>query len=138
MDGVAMNDERPIVPRGTRFGEGGRYEIREPIGRGGMAIVYKVADTELGGHTFAAKLLSLHQEVNITDGRRLALEKLRSLFIEESRALARVRNENVVTIITNGRMPDADRTPYTVMEYLTGIDLRVLLKREKCLSISRA
>jgi eukaryotic-like serine/threonine-protein kinase len=133
-----MKDQKSDVPMGTRFGERGRYEIRERIGRGGMADVYKIADKELGDKVFAVKLLSVEDEAGASESRRREIAKLRSLFLEESLALSRVRDSNVVAIISNGRLPDEKQTPYLVMEYLSGSDLNVLLKKEKHLSIERA
>ena len=133
-----MKDQKSEVPMGTRFGERGRYEIRERIGRGGMADVYKIADKELGDKVFAVKLLSVEDDAGASESRRREIAKLRSLFLEESLALSRVRDSNVVAIISNGRLSDDKQTPYLVMEYLSGSDLNVLLKKEKRLSIERA
>jgi serine/threonine protein kinase len=133
-----MKDQKSDVPIGTRFGERGRYEIRERIGRGGMADVYKIADKELGDKVFAVKVLSVEDDAGASESRRREIAKLRSLFLEESLALSRVRDSNVVAIISNGRLPDEKQTPYLVMEYLSGTDLYGLLKKEKRLSIDRA
>jgi serine/threonine protein kinase len=133
-----MKDQKSDVPMGTRFGERGRYEIRERIGRGGMADVYKIADKELGDKVFAVKLLSVEDDAGASESRRREIAKLRSLFLEESFALSRVQDSNVVAIISNGRLTDDRQTPYMVMEYLSGSDLNALLKTEKRLSIDRA
>jgi serine/threonine-protein kinase len=133
-----MKEHKPDVPIGTRFGERGRYEIRERIGRGGMADVYKIADRELGDKVFAVKLLSVEEEPGASESRKRQVAKLRSLFLEESLALSRVRDSNVVAIISNGRLDDEKQTPYMVMEYLNGTDLSALLRKEKRLAIDRA
>jgi serine/threonine protein kinase len=127
---------------GTRFGEGGRYEIRKRIGRGGMAEVYKVADILLPDHVFAVKVLSLEDEKGLPEPRRREVAKLRSLFLEEAFAISRVRDSNVVTIFSNGKLADAEQTPYMLMEYLDGTDLHRLLKelarKNELLPIERA
>ena len=68
--GVGMGNQKTDVSVGTRFGEGGRYEIRERIGRGGMADVYKVADRKMGDKIFAVKLLSVDDDPSLSDSRR--------------------------------------------------------------------
>ena len=114
-----------------RFGEGGRYEIRERIGRGAMADVYKAIDTQLGNRLYALKVLS----------GSIAPENepvVRMMFLEEAKALARIRDVNVVTVFSNGRLPDKNETPYMLMEFLDGRDLSVALKKERQLSVSHA
>jgi serine/threonine protein kinase len=133
-----MKEQKSDVPMGTRFGERGRYEIRERIGRGGMADVYKVADKELRGKLYAAKLLSVEDDAGASESRRREIAKLRSLFLEEAFALSRVNDSNVVSIITNGHLPGAAQTPYMLMEYLSGSDLNAVLKKETRLTITRA
>jgi serine/threonine protein kinase len=127
--GAATRNQKSDVPAGTRFGEGGRYEIRERIGRGGMADVYKVADRKMGDKIFALKLLSVEDDVGLSESRRREIAKLRSLFLEESLALSRVHDSNVVAIISNGHLSDEKQTPYMLMEYLDGTDLNGLLRK---------
>lgn len=139
---AATDNQKPDVRLGTRFGEGGRYEIRKRIGRGGMADVYKVADTQLPDKVFAVKILSIEDDDSVSEARRRELAKLRSLFLEEAFALSRVRDSNVVTIFSNGRLSDAKQTPYMLMEYLDGADLSRTLKklaeRNELMAIDRA
>lgn len=120
---------RPTFLRGTRFGEGGRYEIRRRIGVGGMAEVYKAVDTRLGRRAVAIKMLS----AAVADHPFAA--RLRTLFIGEAQALSRISDDNVVNVsdfgIENG-------TPYMVMEYLRGMDLGAFLKAAKRLPVQEA
>lgn len=132
------NNKEADIPIGFRFGEGGRYEIRERIGRGGMADVYRTVDTQLNNRLYAVKILSSATEASPN------AEVLRALFLEEARALSRIRDNNVVAVITNGRLNDSASTPYMVMEYLDGQDLNGLLKanalerNERQLPVERA
>jgi serine/threonine-protein kinase len=107
-----------------------------------MADVYKVADTELPDKVFAVKVLSVEDDASLSEPRRREVAKLRSLFLEEALALSRVRDSNVVTIFSNGRLPDEKQTPYMLMEYLDGSDLNRLLKeiaqQHQLLPIDRA
>ncbi len=126
---LTQNDKAAFAV-GLRFGEGGRYEIRERIGSGGMADVYKVVDTQLHNRLYAVKVLSSSIGPHA--------ETIRAFFIDEAQALSRIRDNNVVAVITNGQLPDDNHTPYMVMEYLEGQDLSVTLKKEKHLSVERS
>jgi serine/threonine protein kinase len=137
---ASLTDQKPDPRIGTRFGESGRYEIRRRIGRGGMADVYKAADTQLPDKVFAVKILTVEADAGLSESRQREIAKLRSLFLEEARALSRVRDSNVVTIFSNGHL--ADGTPYMLMEYLAGTDLHRLLKtlasKDELMPIDRA
>jgi serine/threonine protein kinase len=120
---------------GTRVGDDGRYEIRERIGKGAMADVYRAVDRRLtdgrqNTRVVAVKVLSPNVESH--EHR----DRLRSLFIEEAFALSRVKDDNVVAVLDSGVTPGG--TPYMVMEFLDGQDLAQVLKSEKTLPIERA
>ena len=97
---------------------GGRYELLEEIGNGGMAIVYKAYD-KLLGRNVAIKLL--RKEFN-TDN-----EFVRN-FITEARAAASISNQNLVAIYDVGNDELYD-VYFIVMEYLKGITLKNYIKR---------
>jgi serine/threonine-protein kinase len=113
-----------------RLGDGDRYEIRQRIGIGGMAEVYKGVDTRLGNRIVAIKTLS----ASVAEHPFAA--RMRSLFIQEAQALSRVKDENVVDVLDFGT--SADGTPYMVMEFLNGMDLGVFLKKNKQVTIEQA
>jgi serine/threonine protein kinase len=119
----------PTFSAGTRFGEGGRYEVRRRIGVGGMAEVYKAVDTRLGRRAVAIKTLS----AAVADHPFSA--KLRALFIGEAQALSRICDDNVVNVFDFGV---EDGTPYMVMEYLHGVDLGAFLKAARRLAVTEA
>ena len=125
-----MIDTPQALPIGTRLGDGERYEIRQRIGIGGMAEVYKAADTRLGNRIVAIKTLS----ASVAQHQFAA--RMRSLFIQEAQALSRVKDENVVDVLDFGTA--ADGTPYMVMEFLNGTDLGVFLKKNKQVTIEQA
>ena len=98
------------LKRGTRLAS---YEIREPIGQGGMGQVYRAWELVLR-RDVAVKTL------NVPDA------ELLMRFAREAEAISRLSNSNVVTIHDF----HADRSqPYIVMEYLRGEDLSSRLRR---------
>jgi serine/threonine-protein kinase len=119
-----------LVRVGTRLGEGGRYEIRQRIGSGGMAEVYRGVDTRLGNRIVAVKALS----ARVAEHRFAA--RMRTLFIQEAQALSLVRHENVVDVLDFGT--GADGIPYMVMEFLRGLDLATFLRKQTDLEVARA
>ena len=129
MRAIAVS-EKEGFPVGTRIGDERRYEIRERIGKGAMAEVYKAVDTRLNNRIVAVKTLSASVETHVYR------DRLRTLFVEEARALARIKDDNVVAVLDSGVTPAG--TPYMVMEFLGGQDLAQLLKQEKILPVERA
>jgi serine/threonine-protein kinase len=91
-----------------------------------MGEVYEVEHRELG-RRFALKVL--RAELN-RDRETL------TRFHRESRAVARLVSEHIVSIVDAGAL--ADGTPYFVMERLYGCDLRRLLTQERILPVARA
>ena len=95
---------------------GGRYELRDVLGYGGMAEVRDGWDTRLG-RAVAIKLL--HPALS-------ASPDIRSRFEEEARAAARLTHPNIVAIHDYGHHGG---TPYIVMERLSGSTLDDEIKR---------
>lgn len=96
-----------------------RYHLIEPLGQGGMAIVYKAYDTRL------------EREVAVKIIRRNAfspdvLERVLKRFDREAKSLAKLTHTNIVSIIDYGEF---DGSPYLVMPYLVGGTLKSLLGR---------
>ena len=99
----------------------GRYEIREIIGEGAMARVYKAYDPEID-RTLAIKLLKPQFGENV---------QYRGRFLREARAAGVLSHPNIVTIFDVG----IDETrPYIAMELIDGMTLGDLVRTDRKLS----
>ena len=96
----------------------GRYEIREIIGVGGMAVVYKAYDN-IDDRIVAVKILK--EEF-------LANEEFRRRFKNESKAIAVLSHPNIVKVYD---VSFGDRLQYIVMEYIEGITLKEYIEQQK-------
>ena len=98
---------------------GGRYEIVEQIGGGGMALVYK-AKCRLLDRFVAIKIL---REEFVND------EEFVKKFRRESQAAARLSHPNIVNIYDVGVEEDENKQIYyIVMEYIKGKTLKEIIK----------
>ncbi len=89
----------------------GRYEIREIIGVGGMAVVYKAYDT-IESRIVAIKILKDEYATNEDFVRR---------FKNESKAIAVLAHPNIVKVYD---VSFGDLIQYIVMEHIEGITLK--------------
>jgi beta-lactam-binding protein with PASTA domain/tRNA A-37 threonylcarbamoyl transferase component Bud32 len=97
---------------------GGRYELRELIGTGGMADVRRGFDVRLGREV-AVKVLR----------RDLARDpSFQARFRREAQAAASLNAASIVSVYDTGE--DAQGLPYIVMEYLPGRTLRAVLHEQ--------
>jgi serine/threonine-protein kinase len=88
----------------------GVYRVQRVVGRGGMGIVLLARD----------ELLAREVAIKIISPDRVTSERARESFLNEARAMASVRHENVVQIYAYGQY---EGLPYFVMEYVPGTDL---------------
>jgi hypothetical protein len=94
------------------------YRIVEPVGRGGMGVVYRAEETGLGGRPVALKLLppALAGDPDF-----------RARFLREMRVAAAIDHPNIVPIYRAGE----DRgLLYLAMRYVHASDLRRVLEAE--------
>ncbi|MDO4482436.1 MAG: protein kinase, partial [Bacillota bacterium] len=101
---------------------GGRYEILEKIGEGGMAIVYKARCT----------LLNRYVAIKILKPEYLEDKKFIENFRHESQAAASLTHPNIVNIYDVGL--EGNNIHYIVMEYVEGETLNSIIEREERLS----
>jgi len=118
----------PHIPHGVHIGRvlGGRYQLDQVIGSGGMGEIYRARRLHIGD-TVAVKILRPDVVEN---------EKLRQRFYREARAAAMLHHPNAVVI--HDFNEDNDGTAYIVMELLLGRSLRQLLIDEVMISAKRA
>src|SRR6476661_2607694 len=103
----------------------GRYRVGPKIARGGMATVYEATDLRLD-RTVAVKVM---HEGLVDD------EEFVSRFQREARAAARLAHHNVVAVFDTG---DDNGTLFLVMEYVPGLTLRDLIRKEAPMSPARS
>ena len=96
----------------------GRYEMRELIGVGGMAYVYKAYDA-IDDRIVAVKILK---------DEFLNNEEFVRRFRNESKAIAILNHPNIVKVLDVGF---GERLQYIVMEYIDGITLKEYLDQRK-------
>ncbi|MET8247448.1 Stk1 family PASTA domain-containing Ser/Thr kinase [Streptomyces sp. NPDC005202] len=108
---------------------GGRYELGQVLGRGGMAEVYLAHDTRLG-RTVAVKTLRAD----------LARDpSFQARFRREAQSAASLNHPAIVAVYDTGEdYIDGVSIPYIVMEYVDGSTLRELLHSGRKLLPERA
>lgn len=108
-----------------------RYELGEPLGRGGMAEVFEGRDVRLGRRV-AVKVLRAD----------LARDPaFQSRFQREAQSAAALNHPNIVAVYDTGEDVLAGATepvPYIVMEFVDGITLRQLLQSGRKILPERA
>jgi len=97
---------------------GGKYELVEPIGQGGMASVWRAKHTTLESPV-AVKFLETYGT---------AREKMAKRFLREAKLAAHLKHRNVVHILDYGMMEDGQ--PFMIMELLRGTSLGDLIEGE--------
>jgi serine/threonine-protein kinase len=99
----------------------GRYRVGPRIARGGMATVYEAVDLRLD-RTVAVKVM----HAGLADD-----DEFVNRFEREARSAARLAHHNVVAVFDQG---DDDDTLFLVMEYVPGLTLRDLIRKEAPMS----
>ncbi|MEV5374822.1 protein kinase domain-containing protein [Streptomyces nondiastaticus] len=97
---------------------GGRYQLRDLLGEGGMASVHLAYDSVLDRQV---AIKTLHTEL----GREASF---RERFRREAQAVAKLTHTNIVSVFDTGEDDlDGSTMPYIVMEYVEGQPLRSVL-----------
>jgi serine/threonine protein kinase len=101
------------------------FRLEEPVGAGGMAVVYRARDERLG-RLVALKVLAPALAAD---------EEFRRRFTAESRAAAAVDHPHIIPVYEAG---EAGGVLFIAMRFVTGGDLRKILAREGPLPPGRA
>ncbi|MET8180297.1 protein kinase [Streptomyces sp. NPDC005336] len=97
---------------------GGRYQLRDLLGEGGMASVHLAYDSVLDRQV---AIKTLHTEL----GRE---QSFRERFRREAQSVAKLTHTNIVSVFDTGEdTVDDSLMPYIVMEYVEGQPLRSVL-----------
>ena len=92
----------------------GRYVIEGVLGEGAMGVVYKGFDPSIRRHV---AIKTIHRSLLLKDDGHDFIERFR----REAQAAGRLVHPNVVTVFEFG---DHEGTPYLVLEFIPGKDLR--------------
>ena len=104
---------------------GGRYELLEIVGEGGMSEVYKAKCNKLNRFV-AVKIL----KKQFADNKEISQK-----FKREATAIANLSDTNIVNVLDVGTQDDID---YIVMEYISGKTLKELINYSGKLSYNTA
>lgn len=113
------NSKKPIDGSDFLIGKilGGRYEIIEKIGEGGMAIIYKAQDLRLKRFV-ALKVLN----------EKLAKDpEILSRFLREAQSAARLMHPNIVNVYD---IEEFKGLNYIVMEYIDACNLKMIIEKQ--------
>ena len=101
---------------------GGRYQLRDLLGEGGMASVHLAYDAVLDRQV---AIKTLHTEL----GREQAF---RERFRREAQSVAKLTHTNIVSVFDTGEdeLEGVGTTPYIVMEYVEGRPLSSVLDED--------
>lgn len=120
--------------RGGRGAEAivGSYRLLDPIGRGGMGVVY------LAEHIHLRRRVAIKMTTHVVEKH----PRLAHRFYAEARSVARLQHPNIVGCLDAGRhvsgQPGRGATDFFVMEYVPGKDLDSLIRDGGPLSVHRA
>src|SRR5262245_8321256 len=112
------------TPSGFAAALADKYRIGDPLGRGGMAVVYAAEDLK-HGRKVAIKILQPDVAAAIGPER----------FVREIRTSAALQHPHILGLIDSGEVAG---TAYYVMPLVEGESLRDRLRREKQLPIGDA
>lgn len=103
-----------------------RYRLIEQIGSGGMAVIYKAQDMELG------RLVT----IKVLRPSLVSDPEFLMRFRREAQAAANLSHPNIVIVYDVGQ--DGPKTHFIVMEYVPGQDLKKLIRARGVFSVEEA
>jgi Protein kinase domain len=112
---------------GSHFGPGsriGKYVLEQQIGHGGMAVVFRARDDQLG-RLVALKIMAPSVASDA---------EFRQRFVRESRAAAAVDDPHIIPVFEAG---ESAGVLFIAMRYVLGGDVRSLLAREGPLRVDQ-
>jgi hypothetical protein len=112
---------------GSHFGPGsriGKYVLEQQIGHGGMAVVFRARDDQLG-RLVALKIMAPSVASDA---------EFRQRFVRESKAAAGVDDPHIIPVFEAG---ESAGVLFIAMRYVAGGDVRSLLAREGPLSVDQ-
>jgi serine/threonine-protein kinase len=124
--GEVPNEPTPTPPIQLGAMVADKYRVDRVIGFGGMGVVCHATHLELG----TPVAIKFVREERDADDRAVAR------LLTEARAAAQLRSQHACRVIDCGRLPSG--SPYIVMEYLVGRDLRSLLETRGPLPVEEA
>ncbi len=119
---VADRKQDKVTSRSRRLGD---YELLQPLGQGGMGMVYRARHVEMGTPT-AVKILQPHRQAD-----QATIDR----FEREMVAIGRLDHPNIVRALDAGQEGDQH---YLVMEYVDGFDLSRVANAHGALAIADA
>lgn len=105
---------------------GGKYQILEVLGKGGMSVVYKARQQPIN-RIVALKMMAAHLSRDPQSIMR---------FLQEAKAAGQISHPNVVNVSDFGVAED--QQPYLVMEFVHGETLSQFLKERPCIPYKEA
>lgn len=122
------------LPIGTLL-QGGKYEIKRFISAGGFGCTYEGVHTMLDTHVAIKEFFvkdfcnrdeqTSHVTVG-TQGKVELVQKLRSKFVDEAKALYKMQHPNIVRVLD---IFEENGTAYYVMDYIDGQSLHEIVKK---------
>jgi eukaryotic-like serine/threonine-protein kinase len=103
----------------------GRYIVDEPLGEGGMGVVYR------GRH----KLIDKRVAIKILRVDLATDQEMTERFLNEAKAASAIGNAHIVDISDYGRLPDG--AAFFVMEFLDGMSLGALMTQAGLIPVPR-
>ncbi|HEY6338966.1 MAG TPA: protein kinase [Candidatus Sulfotelmatobacter sp.] len=98
----------------------GKYDVEGILGRGGMGVVYKAKDAQIGRYV-AIKMIN-------SGGDPSLVERFKS----EAKTMGSLQCPNIATVYNVG---DHDGNPYLVMQYLEGPSLESIIRKGVSLTL---